>query len=80
MSLITVAEYLGREKREFPKPDTNGCISYSQFLEAGLPMIVACAHCEMTMALHAQRFIDEDTSEIYCDECGQASQHGGRSD
>ena len=42
-------------------------ISGSVFSQLGLPMIVACTGCGMTMAL-SSCFIDED-SQVWCADC-----------
>lgn len=48
---------------EMPK----GTVSGAWFVEHGLPMIVHCTCCEMTMAL-PNTFID-DNGYIYCSSC-----------
>ena len=48
---------------EMPK----GTVSADWFIEHGLPMIVECSCCTMTMAL-PNAFIDDDGS-IYCSDC-----------
>ena len=44
-----------------------GSVSASWFYERGLPMVVECKCCGMTMALPSA-FIDED-GNIYCSSC-----------
>lgn len=48
---------------EMPK----GTINESWFIERGLPMIVHCSSCEMTMAL-PNTYID-DKGYTYCSTC-----------
>lgn len=71
MFMTTVAEYLARRGRKFPTPDADGRISGERFAEADLPMVVACAHCDMSMVLHERRFVDDESGKLFCDECGE---------
>lgn len=48
---------------EMPK----GTVNADWFYERGLPMVVSCACCEMTMALPSA-FVD-DEGHIYCSDC-----------
>lgn len=48
---------------EMPK----GTVNASWFVENGLPMIVECSCCTMTMPLPSA-FIDDDNC-IYCSDC-----------
>lgn len=50
---------------EMPK----GNISASWFAENGLPMIVECACCKMTMALPYAMIDDEGT--VFCSSCAE---------
>lgn len=60
----TFAEWLkGISGEDMPSDD----ISASWFIERGLPMIVECKCCGMTMALPSA-FVSEDNS-IYCYMC-----------
>lgn len=65
--MLTVGEYLKRERREFPKPDCdNGrATSGEAYAKAGLPMVVACANCTMTFALTENRLCDEQ-GHVFC--------------
>ena len=69
--LTTVGAYLKAHGREFPKPDGDDgdSISMDAYYKAGLSMIVACAHCEMTMVLTEDRACDPKDGRIFCDEC-----------
>lgn len=49
---------------EMPK----GTISAEWFIERGLPMIVECSCCQMTMALPSALIDDEGC--VYCSTCG----------
>lgn len=50
---------------EMPK----GSVSASWFAENGLPMIVECACCKMTMALPSAMIDDEGT--VFCSSCAE---------
>jgi hypothetical protein len=43
-------------------------ISMATFDELGLPMIVACTACEMTMAL--PNAVVADNGQVFCSDCG----------
>jgi hypothetical protein len=43
-------------------------ISMSMFDELGLPMVVACTGCEMTMAMPNSLVADD--GHTYCSDCG----------
>ena len=60
----TIEQYL-KEKRgiEMPKGEING----TWFAENGLPMVVSCTCCGMTMALPSALIDDE--GYIYCASC-----------
>lgn len=49
---------------EMPK----GTVNAEWFFERGLPMIVECACCEMTMALPSA--LIDDNGKVYCSDCG----------
>jgi hypothetical protein len=69
MHMQTVKQWLESKGRKFPEPDGDDkSISLAAFEAAGLPMVVACTHCTMTMALHAERPCNE-AGEIFCDDC-----------
>lgn len=58
------AEWLKTEcNEEMPEGNING----SWFAERGLPMIVSCTCCGMTMALPSA-YVDED-NECFCSSC-----------
>lgn len=69
MKLITVEEYLTKNGREYPKADTDGGVTGAAFEEAGVPMVVKCTHCEMTMVTSRDRKVDGETGAVFCDEC-----------
>ena len=67
--MVTVEEWLKARGREFPKPDgDDGSTSMAAYDAAKLPMVVACAGCTMTMALTAERKVD-DNGHVYCNGC-----------
>lgn len=53
-------------KEKFPE---ESIINGGWFAEHGLPMIVHCTNCEMTMATPSA-FIEEETGNIFCSCCG----------
>ena len=59
----TFAQWLKANGDELPKGDIRG----EWFAKRGLPMIVRCTCCEMTMALPSA-YID-DNGYTYCAEC-----------
>ena len=63
--LTSVRNYL-IQKMDIEMPWDN--IPGSWFSENGLPMIVRCTCCDMTMALPSA-FVDYDTDEIFCYGC-----------
>jgi hypothetical protein len=65
----SVKQWLESHGRSFPQPDgADDSISLAAFEAAGLPMVVACTHCTMTMALHAECSCNE-AGEVFCDGC-----------
>lgn len=71
--MITAGEWLKRQGRKFPKPGADGMITGEQYDAAGLPMVVACTACTMTMALHEGRACN-DAGQIFCDECADMAE------
>lgn len=67
MTMMRTAEtYLKEEMNiEMPKGEING----KWFAENGLPMIVECTCCGMTMALPSA-MIDEE-GQIFCSQCAE---------
>jgi len=61
MSLVNVREYLAATGRAYPAPDRGDSISSDAFERAGLPMVVECAGCAMTMALHDQLRVEPES-------------------
>jgi hypothetical protein len=72
MALINVRQYLQSRGRAYPEPDGGDRISSQAFERAGLPMIVECAGCTMTMALHEHVAVDEESGRVYCEDCAEA--------
>lgn len=70
--MLTVSQWLKSKGREFPAPDGDDgeSISLAAFEAAGLPMVVACTGCTMTMALHAERPCNA-AGEVFCDDCAR---------
>ena len=68
--MLTVSQWLKSKGREFPEPDGDDgeSISLAAYEAAGLPMVVACTGCTMTMALHAERPCNA-AGEVFCDSC-----------
>lgn len=66
----TAREYLAEHNPEFTKA-TEGLDSIpgSLFQQHGVPMVVACTHCQMTMAVFSA-LIDED-GRCFCGDCAQ---------
>ncbi len=70
--MMTVESYLKSKGREYPKPDgEDGSISLAAFEAVGVPMVVACTNCEMTMVCGPKVPCDED-GRIWCTECAEA--------
>lgn len=65
MKLTSVHNYL-IQKMDIEMP--HDTIPGTWFRDNGLPMIVACTCCGMTMALPGG-WVDYDTGEIYCSGC-----------
>ena len=65
MKLTSVRNYL-IQKMDIEMP--HGNIPGTWFSDNGLPMIVSCTCCGMTMALPSG-WVDYDTGEIYCGGC-----------
>lgn len=55
-------------KDNFDEELPTGTVSCEWFVERGLPMIVACSCCGMTMALPSALVDDNDT--VVCNSCG----------
>lgn len=72
MKLTTVAKYLHSQGRQFPRPDAEGKITMAAFDDAGIPMVVACTACEMTMTCHSKRKVDAETGAVFCDSCAES--------
>jgi len=70
--MITLIEYLMKIGKHFPDEDANGFISEEAFQKARLPMVVSCAHCEMTMALCPDLPVEKSSGRVFCDDCGEA--------
>jgi len=71
--MITVGKFLESIGKSYPKPDCDdGGISGQAFQDAGLPMVVACTCCEMTMVLTPDRPCDADGA-IYWRACAGAT-------
>ena len=66
--MMTLQAYLESKGRTYPAPDSKGFITAAQMQAAGLPMIVACTHCQMTMATASTRKVDEH-GNVFCDDC-----------
>lgn len=67
--MLTVKRYLEKNGKRYPEPDReDGSISLAAFDKAGLPMVVACTNCTMTMVCGPDRACDED-GKIFCDDC-----------
>ena len=67
--MITVKQWLESHGRSYPEPDLpDGCISSAAFERARLPMVIACTHCTMTMALADDLPCDEE-GHVFCGEC-----------
>jgi hypothetical protein len=56
-----------KENRQTEMP--KGDVDASWFIERGLPMIVECSCCTMTMALPSAMIDDE--GNIYCSSCAE---------
>lgn len=65
---MNVREYLESQGRAFPEADADGSTSGEAYAAAGLPMVVACTGCEMTMALTPDRACDSG-GRVYCAQC-----------
>ena len=67
----TVKQWLESHGKKFPEPDGDDeSVSMAAYEAAGLPMVVACTDCRMTMALHAERPCNE-AGEVFCDDCAE---------
>lgn len=66
--MLTVKTYLEAQGRSYPEANAEGHITGEQFEAAGLPMVVACTGCEMTMVLTADRPCD-GSGRVYCEQC-----------
>lgn len=67
----TVKQWLESKGRKFPEPDgEDGSTSMAAYEAANLPMVIACARCEMTMALTPERACDAE-GRIFCADCAE---------
>jgi hypothetical protein len=65
---MRVIEFLHSIGKEFPEPHSDGSISYGQFEEAGIPMVVSCTECKMTMVIRKNMYCDNN-GRVYCKGC-----------
>jgi predicted nucleic acid-binding Zn-ribbon protein len=49
-----------------------GSVSMGAFLDHGLPMVVSCTGCEMTMTLTSLSVNVDDDDCVWCQECGDS--------
>lgn len=67
--MTNIKQYLESVGRSYPEPDMpDGSISGEAFEKAGLPMVIACSHCSMTMVCTPERPCLEDGA-VLCEEC-----------
>jgi hypothetical protein len=63
-----VEKWLHQHGKKYPNADPDGSIPLSRFDEAGIPAIVACTECTMTMPLRPDTFCYED-GHVLCTRC-----------
>jgi hypothetical protein len=67
--LTYVAAWLRSHGREFPLPDgEGGTVSLAAFERAGIPVLVSCTQCMMTMPCGPALPCDEE-GQLYCFSC-----------
>jgi hypothetical protein len=67
---MTLEEYLKLQGKEYPKAGEDGRVNGEQLAAVGLPWMIACTGCHMTMAPFRDRQISEH-GEFFCDECAE---------
>jgi hypothetical protein len=67
---VTAGAWLKAHGREFPKPNADGLITAADYELANVPMVVACAGCNMTMVCHPDLACN-DAGQVFCAGCAK---------